>query len=291
MTIVHFGGSILIHHTTIQPEKTLVVTHNAGFFSCSTQRLRRTIDFFNDNKVCPDVIDSSQQFGCYKTNQSDLTEYFYRNNDEVAIDYDENIFFTELKGAIDHHDQYIDHHDQYMDYKLLNYEKVIPFVKKYFKPSEEVDNKIISYEDLYNFDYDNLCSIFYRGNDKKTETRLGSHQEYIDKCAEVKEKNLNMKFFVQTDDARFLSAFLSVFNDSIYIEDIPRIEDDLTTVHFKLPQRERLTAAINFLAATHIVSKCNTIITHSGNCGLWAILFRGNSDNVIQYLNGVFCCP
>lgn len=256
----------------------LVVTHNAGFFSCSTQRLRRTIDFFNDNQVCPDIIDSSQQFRFYKTNQSDLTGYFYQKDDGVIIDYNEKIFFTELKDTIDHHA------DQFVDYKLLNYEKVVPFVKKYFKFSDEVNDKIVSYELSYNFDYENLCSVLYRGNDKRVETHLGSYQEYIDKCIEIRGKNPNIKFFVQTDDARFLSAFISVFNDSIYIEEIPRIADDSTTVHYKLPHGERLTAAINFLAATYIVSKCNTVITHSGNCGLWAVLFRGSSDNVIQYL-------
>jgi len=257
---------------------TLIVTHNAGFFSCSTQRLRRIMDFFNSNKECPTVVDSSRQFEFYKTDpNSDLTPFFYVE-DVIDITYNDNVFFTTLRDAIDHHS------DQFEDYKLINFDGVIPFVKKYFKPSQMVVDSITRYETKYNLDYNNLCSVLYRGNDKCTETNLGSYSEYIDKCREIKDKHPGTKFLVQTDDTLFLQEFISVFSDAIFIEDIPTISNNSTTVHYQLPIDQRVNAAINFLAATHIVSKSKIVVTHSGNCGLWAVLFRGNSNNVIQYL-------
>jgi hypothetical protein len=40
-----------------------------------------------------------------------------------------------------------------------------------------------------------------------------------------------------------------------------------------------------YLAITIIMSKCNYIICGSGNCSLWIMLYRGNANNVCQFLN------
>jgi hypothetical protein len=39
-----------------------------------------------------------------------------------------------------------------------------------------------------------------------------------------------------------------------------------------------------YLAITIIMSKCNYIICNSGNCSIWIMLYRGNSNNVDQFL-------
>lgn len=44
----------------------LIITHNAGFFSCYTLRLYDIIFYFNKNKKCPKFVDSSCQFIDYK---------------------------------------------------------------------------------------------------------------------------------------------------------------------------------------------------------------------------------
>ena len=43
-----------------------------------------------------------------------------------------------------------------------------------------------------------------------------------------------------------------------------------------------------YLAITIIMSKCKYIICGSGNCSIWIMFYRRNSNNVIQYLNGTF---
>ena len=42
--------------------------------------------------------------------------------------------------------------------------------------------------------------------------------------------------------------------------------------------------AIRILSMTQVIAKCKHLITHTGNCGLWAVLYRGNSNNVHQFL-------
>jgi hypothetical protein len=258
--------------------KILKITHNAGFFSCCTQRLRRIIDFYNENKICP-LVDSSEQFLFYKTNPNiDITDIFFDGVFDSNIEFSDKVFFTKLENKIDHHS------DQFTDYHLLNFDKINPFVEKYFKISSVIERKYIYFNKKYNLNYDNLCAVFYRGNDKHTETIIGGYDEYIKKAKEIKLKNSDTEFLVQTDDELFLKAFLLEYPNSIYFDELPRIHDKNTTVHYKLPIHNRTNAAIDFLCVTYIISKCNKIITHSGNCGLWSVLFKGNSEGIIQYL-------
>ena len=41
----------------------------------------------------------------------------------------------------------------------------------------------------------------------------------------------------------------------------------------------------NVLAIIYIMSKCKYIICSSGNCSIWMMYFRGNVNNVKQFLN------
>jgi hypothetical protein len=37
-----------------------------------------------------------------------------------------------------------------------------------------------------------------------------------------------------------------------------------------------------YLAITMIMSKCKFVLCTNGNCSLWIVLFRGNSDNIFH---------
>ena len=51
--------------------KSLIITHNAGFFSCCSVRLHHIVRFINDFKKLPNSVDSSKQFEWYKQNKND----------------------------------------------------------------------------------------------------------------------------------------------------------------------------------------------------------------------------
>jgi len=40
-----------------------------------------------------------------------------------------------------------------------------------------------------------------------------------------------------------------------------------------------------YLAITIIMSKCKYIICGTGNCSIWIMFYRGNSNNLIQFNN------
>ena len=44
----------------------LTITHDCGFFSCSSVRLDIISKYIVDNKKLPDIIDCSKQFSWYK---------------------------------------------------------------------------------------------------------------------------------------------------------------------------------------------------------------------------------
>jgi hypothetical protein len=253
---------------------TLYVKHNAGFFSCTSIALFNIIRFYNNYKNLPKNVDRSSQYSFYKKDVTDLSSLYYKNNDMNIIC-----------------DKYIDivvpddgSSPQFSDYRTVCINDIKPFIDKYFQISDYVTNIVNDFESKYNLDYKNLCSVLYRGNDKSMETKLASHEEFLEKCADIKSKNPNLKFLVQTDETEFLDKFLEIYDDSIYFQEIPRINKSNTAVHYVIDRNSLPSFGANFLAATICVSKCEHLITHSGNCGLWAVLYRGNMENVHQYL-------
>lgn len=252
----------------------LYITHNAGFFSCTSIALFNIIRYFNNYKKMPN-IDRNSQYSYYKINQGDnLIPLYYKNNDD-NIEYKNRIEIVIPDDGSS---------PQFSDYRTICISDINPFINKYFQVSDYVDGIVKNFESKYNLYYKNLCSVLYRGNDKSKETRLASHEDFLEKCLEIKSKNPNVRFLIQTDETDFLEKFLLLYSDSIYFDEIPHIRKSDTAVHNVIDRNLLPHFAANFLAATICVSKCEHLITHSGNCGIWAVLYRGNTENVYQYL-------
>jgi hypothetical protein len=249
----------------------LKITHDAGFFSSCSKRLEGIIWFFNKNKSLPDLVDSSSQFSLLKLNDSDDLSSLYFKESNINLSY---------KHIVDFYNDM-----QFLDYKDINFGDLKIFIEKYFSPSDYVRNVISSYDQKYHINYEETCAVFYRGNDKFTETSIAAYESFILKAKEVKKENPNIKFLVQTDEEEFLQEFLKEFPESVFFEETPRINRKNSSVFSELPPAKRAENGVNFLAAVIVLSKCKYIVTHSGNCGLWCLLYRGNSENVYQWLN------
>lgn len=258
-------------------ERKLTIGHNAGFFSCCMVRLCEIVEFLNRNKILPDVVDSSQQFSWYKKdNSKDLTfEYF--------DDYNNYIIIPNVKTRF-HWTQ------QYANYSTINYDGVVPIFNKYFTPSYEIKDMIKNLEKKYDLDYENICVLFYRGNDKNRETLICSYEEYIPYAKKIKKENSNIKFLIQSDETEFITKMLETFPDeSFYMKDeIRHMSKSNITVDYITPKVELLHFSKLYLAITVTMSKCKTVICGSGNCSLAIMLYRGNSNNVYQNLMGTW---
>ncbi len=253
-----------------------------AFFSCCSVRMGFLIEHINKYQKLPKILNSNKTFTMYKDDKdTDITFNYFENYNNIDISYncDKKIIFNNFKGAFWNF-QASNYHN--FDYNITN-----SLVKKYFSPNNEIKNIINSIENKYNIDYSNTCCIFFRGLDKITETKLPDYNDYIKNIDNILFKNPNIKLLIQSDETEFLNFIEKKYpNNSFYFkEEIRHINKSINLVDKVFDNIEKFSK--NFLAITIIMSKCKYIICNGGtNVSAWIILYRGNSNNVIEYLNG-----
>lgn len=251
-----------------------VRSHDGGFFSCCSLRLHYLIEYYNFFKKIPLVYDCKGFYTWYKKDD--------RKNDEITFDYfkhynDVTDINIEYKGEIDYKEHY-----QYKKFHKLEYEKLKPFIQKFFTPNEEILKIKKTIEDKYSIDYDNICVLFYRGNDKATETLLPSFDEYLDEVKIIlkKEKNNpNFKFLIQSDETNFINEMKENFpNHIIFYDEIRHMPRSSSSVDIIFKDKNYEYSKL-YLAIMLIMSKCKYIISGCGNNPLWMYFFRGHLNN------------
>lgn len=256
-------------------DDTLIIDHNAGFFSCCSVRLAQIINYYNEYKKEPKILDFSKQFSFYKQNSfdEDINSLFFK--DYKLLDSIKHI--SNLNFSWD---------DQYITYKNFEIEKLNLFIKKYFTLSDFIYNLITETEKKYKIDYDNTISVCYRGNDKIKETNIANYEDFFLKCDEINKKNKNCKFFLQTDELEFLQKFYDIFPNTFHLQEIPVIsKNNDMAVHHTIQQHDKPMFACNILKSIYMLSKSKHVITHTGNCSMWIYLFRNDPKNFHQYIN------
>ena len=255
----------------------LKITHSCGFFSRCAVKLTIIVEYINSNKRLPDIVDSSEQFGQYKNDK----------NKDVTFDYFEhyeNVPHVNIIHPINYH---WDH--QFINYANLDYKCITPLIKKYFSPSAKINEIINNIEKKYDLLYENICVLFYRGNDKNRETTICSYDEYLIYANELLKQNEKLVFLVQSDETEFIEFMTNKFpNNSFYFKDeIRHMKKCDSTVDMKM-KSQNYEFSKKYLAITIIMSKCKYIICGSGNCSEWIMFYRENNNNVIQNLNGTW---
>jgi len=269
----------------------LSITHNAGFFSCCNVKLHKIINYFNNNKQLPDIIDSSRQFAMYKPFQminKDITYHFFKSYSSSEM----NTIIPFIKPIVITPDE---REDQFSNYKLLNINEIKPFIEKYFYPSEFIlyIKKILL--EKYSINTNNCIAVYYRGTDKYRETKLGDFKSYLDKINELMNKNnANNKnnekkqLLIQTDSSDFLQYIKNNYGNNIAIDVIVINENKVSVENIGIHHENN--SEINFNDINHlfatflIMSECNHLIVSSGNCSLWMMYYRCHTNNVHQYL-------
>jgi hypothetical protein len=248
----------------------LKVTHNAGFFSCQNVKLQKIIEFFNIYKKLPSKVDSSEQLIHYKNSNIDITPLYFKIDNINIIEYKDNIKITDL-----------DLEEQFSPYKNLNFQEICPFISKYFTFSDIVIKQVDILINKYQIDYNNTCSLFFRGNDKCKETTQPTYKEFVDKAISVCDANT--VFLIQTDEYEFLKYCIDNLKNVIFFKEIPHIKSNPEAcIGYILKDKE--THTLYYLASVYIMSKCKNLITTSGNGEMFCVLTRGNSKNVYQFL-------
>jgi hypothetical protein len=152
-------------------------------------------------------------------------------------------------------------------------------------PSQATEKSFSSTDEKMN--YENICVLFYRGNDKAIESKLCGYEEYVHYSELIYEKNPNIQFLIQSDETEFIEFMTNKYpNNSFYFKDeIRHIKKQMNTVD-KIFKENNYIFSKYYLAITIMMSKCKYIICGSGNCSIWIMLYRGNSNNICQNING-----
>lgn len=249
---------------------------NAGFFSCCSVKLDNIIQYYNIYKKLPNV-DSSKQFEWYKdinNMNKDITFEYFENYNNINLNIN-------TKNAINYKDQY-----QYLNYQLLDYNSIVPFVIKYFSPAKEIVKIIDDIKNEYKIEYNNVCVLFYRGNDKNREYKTCGYEEFYTVSKKILEKNPNIIFLIQSDETEFIEYFTNKYpNNSFYLKNhIRHMKKCNNTVDFVMKDKNSIFSKY-YLAITIIMSKCKYVVCGTGNCSIWIMLYRGNFNNVCQNLH------
>jgi hypothetical protein len=251
----------------------LKITHNAGFFSCCSIKLMEIVKSINLHHELPKSVDSSAQFRWYKhANQKDITYEYFEHPDLLPA--------VEWTTPINYHPN-----DQFKNYSMLDYAAISPLIEKYFSLSKSIQDLVKAIEEKYAVDPANVCVLFYRGNDKKTETTLPTYEDYVEYSKRILAANPAIKFLIQSDETEFIELFSSLYpTNSFYFKDeIRHIKKCNSTVD-KVLRHQNYLFSKYYLAITVIMAKCKFLICGSGNCSIWIALYRGNAHNVYQFL-------
>lgn len=245
-------------------EQKIVITHNAGFFSCCSVLLHLIVQYINFYKKLPLSIDTRRTLEWYKPDNDsrDIFPNYFICNDTTQIEYTKNICYIE--------------NDQFKPFDQIDFEPLYPLISKYFSPSLEIQKKIEELEKKYEIDYENTCVLFLRGNDKATECKIPEYDLYMKEANKILETHPSTRFMIQSDETEFLEKMTQQLENTFYCKDeIRHIGKSNTTVDIVF-RGLNYTFSKNFLAITHIMSKCKWVVCNSGNCSIWVAFFRGN---------------
>jgi len=258
---------------TIDSTNIVIKNHNGGFFSNCSIILDSIIDYFNKNNKLPTNVDTRGALKLYKPNDKinqDIYNEYFNNDCDNTISYETPVIYI--------------HSLQFYNYKKLNYNNITPFIRKYFSPSIEIQDVILKLENKYNItnNYENICVLFYRGNDKNTETNIPPYTNVFIKANEILSLNPNVKFLIQSDETEFINYFNDVFPTSIcFFDEIRHVSKCNSSVDIIMKDKNYEFSKY-YLAITIIMSKCKYIVCTTGNCSIWIMLFRGNANNIFQ---------
>lgn len=251
---------------------TLVIAHDAGFFSCCTIRLRKILQYYNHFGRLPHV-NSSMQWSKYKDRERDVTlEYFMPARPFKLLNH--NLQFTTDTRE-----------DQFSDYRNINYKDLQSIILSYFCPSHQVIKKYHSLVDAYAIDPSNTIGILYRGNDKRKETSIPSYDSIMDQVAKTIEYNPGCQLLLQTDEIEFFNHFMEKYPNAKHFNEAIMVNHDQESVQNHIDRRNSVNCAVDFLSILLIISTCKTVILNSSNVSMWLCLYRNNADNIHQYLN------
>ena len=260
------GGCSLLNHPEMND---LYCMWNCGFYSNQTQAFLSTLILLSHG-ILPDKIDYSMGFKRFKSDpERDIFPDFYRINPDQEVT-PKNIILPD---------------ENRKQFEIYDFEYYNQVVKRFFNPSGVVTDRWQMLTEKYDIDPEKTVSVLYRGTDKGTEVRLASPEDYLDVVKQILDQTPANRVLVQTDQTQVLDYFKSELGDMVVsFSETPSTsgKDAMNTV-MENEGKDTMDWMQWFDAALRCVAECAYVVNHTGNCGLWMNLYRGNVDNVFQF--------
>lgn len=260
------GGCSLLNHPEMND---LYCMWNCGFYSNQTQAFLSTLILLSHG-ILPDKIDYSMGFKRFKSDpERDIFPDFYRINPDQEVT-PKNIILPD---------------ENRKQFEIYDFEYYNQVVKRFFNPSGVVTDRWQMLTEKYDIDPEKTVSVLYRGTDKCTEVRLASPEAYLDVVKQILDQTPANRVLVQTDQTQVLDYFKSELGNMVVsFSETPSTsgKDAMNTV-MENEGKDTMDWMQWFDAALRCVAECAYVVNHTGNCGLWMNLYRGNVDNVFQF--------
>ena len=167
-------------------------------------------------------------------------------------------------------------------YSLLDHQVISPFLEAYFRPQPRISSIADKLLEKYCIDTDKLLATCYRGTDKAQEVDPVPAADYLRKAQEVLQREPELRVMVQTDQQQVRDYLLSELGETAFaLEELP-VTEGSTAIHLCLNDKKQ-DFADHLLAVNLLMACSHWLITHTENVAFWTVLFRGNSDRVVQF--------
>jgi hypothetical protein len=249
---------------------TYFLTYNAGLLSCSTVTLSDiTASGRTVRKIKSNFGMSLYKKWLLKNNWKSFYETPTHNQSSEFASTDSGIYLNDI------------HNWWVKDYSAISLKDVQEKVDLFFRLSPKVLKLSDSFVEKYGIKLEQTIGVHYRGTDKQTEIETPSLTEFISQTRQFMQELANPKILLLTDEPDVIVGFESAFPKAVITINELAAPGGSIGAHIRDSKEPEVQGQI-FLAILSLVSKCNKVVTHTGNGALWEVLLRGSTDGLKQ---------
>ena len=255
---------------------TFYPTHNAGLFSVFSTIMWTILDIITNNDPLPSDINNTLTMFHFKESQftNNYSYYFTSPSTESFSNFVSRAPIT--LGRYDNRGDYFHVMQQLGSTWVSNY------LKCYMNPTQILEARINFFIFKYNLRSKRSLAVLYRGTDR--EIIEDSLNTYIQTCQRKISENQIDQVIIQTEQIQIRERFMSEFDGKcIFITELPGTKGDLA-MHFE-PSfiTDKKLWTLDLIAMTFALAECHTIVTYTGNIGLYlSLISQLKGADVIQ---------
>lgn len=277
-----FRYGILNQH--VQTGGTLYATHRAGLFSCWTTLIWTTLEIQQLGLPLPDHVNNRFGMDAFKQHQTANTvPQWFASPSPTSLN---QLAARRPIGKLLDTPHVFDHHGNYETIltQQLGADWLQAFLHTYMQPNRNLQKVIDRMVRRYRITSKRTLVVCYRGTDKSSELQQDPLSKYLATTQKlVKDCDID-QVLIQTDQQQVRDLFLKTFSGyCVVIEELP-VTRGQVVMHAHLAGQVDIEAwTLNLLAMVFACARACTVLTHTGNLGLFLdVMARLQGARVVQ---------